>query len=355
VLGSRLDLQDPGTLLKRPVDTAMEAVTMKSLGSPAVSAPGVGEMQIHRKRPREEEVSTDSTADGSASGLATPSICEEGPRPEKAYKNTAFLNSDSARLIRIMCELEEPRVRMKEHGIDRVVMFFGSARAKPKAQYEVALQEAQAKVLEKPDDARAKASLERLQKQAFLIPMFDVTRDLAQMLTEWSQSRVKDGKHRYVVGTGAGPGMMQAANHGAALAKGPSLGFGISLPFEDGLNPYVTPELGFEFHYFFTRKFWMTWRCMGLVVAPGGLGTCDELFELITLMQTGKLKRALPVVLIGKKFWSECINWKAFVDYGMISEEDANQLHFADTAEEAFEHLRNGLEKLEASGISLNP
>jgi len=254
-----------------------------------------------------------------------------------------------------MCELEEPRVRMQEHGVDRVVMFFGSARAKPKAQYDLALQEAQAKIVEKPDDARAKASLERLKKQAFLIPMFDVTRDLARMLTEWSHDRFKEGKHKYVVGTGAGPGMMQAANHGASLAKGPSLGFGISLPFEDGLNPYVTPELGFEFHYFFTRKFWMTWRCMGLVVAPGGLGTCDELFELITLMQTGKLKRALPVVLIGKKFWSECINWKAFVDYGMISEEDANQLHFADTAEEAFEYLKHGLEKLEASGLSLNP
>jgi len=317
----------------------------------------VGADKVHnqKKRVRKEDVSTDTTADCSSSGTASPSVCEEGPRPLKAYKNSTFLNSDNARLIRIMCELQEPSVRMQAHGVDRVVMFFGSARAKPKAEYEAALQQAQAKIIEKPDDAWAKASLERLKKQAFLIPMFDVTRDLARMLTEWSQSRVKEGKHRYVVGTGAGPGMMQAANHGAALAKGPSLGLGISLPFEDGLNPYVTPELGFVFHYFFTRKFWMTWRCMGLVVAPGGLGTCDELFELITLMQTGKLKRALPVVLIGKQFWSECINWKAFVDFGMISEEDANQLHFVDTAEDAFEHLKRGLENLEASGINLNP
>merc|ERR1719174_3531891 len=126
---------------------------------------------------------------------------------------------------------------------------------------------------------------------------------------------------------------MEAANKGATLAGGKSIGFGISLPFEDGLNPYVTPSLGFEFHYFFTRKFWMSYKCMGLVVAPGGLGTCDELFEVVTLMQTGKIKRQLPVILIGRKFW------QAFVDYGMISEQDASQLIFADTAEEAFPHL----------------
>jgi len=304
-----------------------------------------------RKRPQEgNAVQSEISANGTKASSSM-----EGPRPQKSYRNSEFLNSDSARLIRIMCELEEPRVRMEEKGVDRVVMFFGSARAKPKAQYEAALKEAQAKVAATPDDVRAQASLERLKKQAFLIPMFDTTRDLARMLTEWSVQRTKEGKHGYVVGTGAGPGMMQAANHGAALAHGPSLGFGISLPFEDGLNPYVTPDLGFEFHYFFTRKFWMTWRCMGLVVAPGGLVTCDELFELITLIQTGKLKRTMPVILIGKQFWRECINWKAFVDYGMISEEDANQLCFADTAQEAFDYLREGLEKLEASGVSLAP
>ena len=126
-----------------------------------------------------------------------------------------------------------------------------------------------------------------------------------------------------------------SGQRGAALAKGKSIGLGISVPFEDGLNPWVTPELGFEFHYFFTRKFWMAFKCMGLVVAPGGFGTCDELFELLTLMQTGKIKRQLPIVLIGKKFWKDCIQWDAFVHYGMISDWDAQQLRFADTAEEA--------------------
>merc|ERR1719401_3377897 len=151
----------------------------------------------------------------------------------------------------------------------------------------------------------------------------------------------------YSVGTGGGPGMMEAANKGATLAGGKSIGFGISLPFEDGLNPFCTASLGFEFHYFFTRKFWMSYKCMGLVVAPGGLGTCDELFELMTLMQTGKVKRKLPLILIGKQFWHACINWEAFVEYGMISESDASQLHFVDTADEAFEALTSTIMKME--------
>merc|ERR1719401_2440414 len=162
--------------------------------------------------------------------------------------------------------------------------------------------------------------------------------------------RAAQGKTTYSVGTGGGPGMMEAANKGAALAGGQSIGFGISLPFEKGLNPYVTPSLAFEFHYFFTRKFWMSYKCMGLVVAPGGLGTCDELFEVITLMQTGKIKRKLPVILIGRQFWQACINWQAFVEYGMISDSDANQIIFADTAEEAFRALVAGIERMEAGG-----
>ena len=141
--------------------------------------------------------------------------------------------------------------------------------------------------------------------------------------------------------------MMEAANQGAYLAGGKSCGFGISLPFEDRLNPYCSAEMSFEFHYFFTRKFWMAYKVMGLVVAPGGLGTADELFEILTLKQTGRIKRSIPIILIGKKFWQECINWQAFVDYGMISQQDADSLHFADSAEEAFKILREGIETLE--------
>ena len=270
-----------------------------------------------------------------------------GPKPPKAYKNNDFLNSTEARLIRIMCELEEPKERLNANSVDNIVMFFGSARAKPKDQYEAAVKEAEAKVKANPGDAKLQSALVRLKKQEFLVGMFDVVRETCRLLSEWSMKRSKQGLAEYHVGTGGGPGMMAAANEGAALAKGKSIGLGISVPFEDGLNPWVTPELGFEFHYFFTRKFWMAFKCMGLVVAPGGFGTCDELFELLTLMQTGKIKRQLPIVLIGKKFWKDCIQWDAFVHYGMISDWDAQQLRFADTAEEAMQHLIEGIEALE--------
>lgn len=268
----------------------------------------------------------------------------------KAYRNDEFLNSNQARLIRIMCELEEPGARMDAEGVENVVMFFGSARAKPRPAYEAAVREAEAKLAASPGDAGAKAGLERLRKQEFLVGMFDVVVQTTRLLTEWSMRRQAEGRPAYYVGTGGGPGMMQAANEGATKGGGKSAGLGISLPFEDGLNPYVTPSLGFEFHYFFTRKFWMAYKCMGLVVAPGGLGTCDELFELLTLIQTGKIKRPLPVILIGKKFWHDCITWDAFVEYGMISAQDASQLKFADTAEEAFQFLVDGIEKMENEG-----
>jgi len=272
-----------------------------------------------------------------------------GPKPPKAYKNNDFLNSNEARLIRVMCELEEPKGRLEENEVENIVMFFGSARAKPKAQYEAAVKEAEAKANASPKDEKLREAFQRLKKQEFLVGMFDVVRETCRQLTVWTAQRATRGLPEYHVGTGGGPGMMAAANEGAAQGKGKSIGLGISVPFEDGLNPWVTPSLGFEFHYFFTRKFWMAFKCMGLVVAPGGFGTCDELFELLTLMQTGKIKRKLPIVLIGKKFWRDCIQWDAFLNYGMISEWDVKQLRFADTPEEAMAHLIEGIEALEAA------
>jgi len=294
------------------------------------------------KRPCEEM----STSAGSDVDVAEAKL---GPKPDKAYKSSEFLNSKGSRMIRMMCELQQPGSVLEEHGVDNVIMFFGSARAKPREEYEQAVKEAEAKAAADQSDKAAQGSLARLQKQAFLIPMFDVVQELARMTTEWSMRREAQGKMAYHVGTGGGPGMMVAANKGATLAGGKSIGFGISLPFEDHLNPYVTPDLAFEFHYFFTRKYWMAYKCMGLVVAPGGLGTCDELFEVITLMQTGKIRRSLPVILIGKQFWKSAINWDFFVQTGMISDEDANQLVFADTAQEAFDALVAGVTALEAT------
>jgi len=269
-----------------------------------------------------------------------------GPKPPKSYKNNEFLNAPEARMIRIMCELQQPGHQLEKEGVENIVMFFGSARAKSREDYEKSLAEAHEAAANNPDDDQKKVDLARLEKMAFIVPYYETTRDLAGKLTRWNIERqpgTRIRKPSYTVGTGGGPGMMLAANEGAMKAGGKSCGFGISLPFEERLNPYCSPELSFEFHYFFTRKFWMAYKLMGLVVAPGGLGTCDELFELLTLKQTGRIKRQLPIVLIGKKFWQDCINWKAFVDYGMISQADMDSLHFADDADEAFKILQTGI------------
>jgi len=155
------------------------------------------------------------------------------------------------------------------------------------------------------------------------------------------------GQRAYHVATGGGPGMMCAANKGAAMENAPTVGFGISVPFEDGLNPYVSPELAFEFHYFFTRKFWMAYKMMGLIIAPGGFGTLDELFELLTLMQTGKIKRKVPIILLGKQYWEAVINWQAMVDHGMIAQDDADGVFIVDTADEAMAILEGKIVDLE--------
>merc|ERR1719428_343929 len=222
-------------------------------------------------------------------------------------------------------------------------MVFGSARAMSREEFDKKTEALKGDTTPAGEQAR-----ERLRKQEFLIKYHEEVTKFGKLFSVWAQDYESEHPgYSVLLGTGGGPGMMEAANKGAYLAGNPSLGFGISVPFEPGLNKYVTPQLAFEYHYFFTRKFWMSAKCKGLVVAPGGLGTCDELFEFLTLVQTGKIKRSIPVVLIGKKFWHDCITWDAFVDYGMISAQDASQLKFADTAEEAFQFLVDGIEKME--------
>lgn len=279
----------------------------------------------------------------------------EGPRPPKCYKDLEFLNSKGARLIRIMCELEQPKQQLDAEGVENIVMFFGSARTKPPGKYEQALAESRTRMEQAPESEEAKEAFTQLQKQAPFVEYYQVVMDVASKVTEWSQERRKNGFAGYFVGTGGGAGITSAANEGAMRAGGKSVAFGISPPSQDGFNPYVTPELSMEFHYFFTRKYWMAYRCMGLVVAPGGLGTCDLLFELLTLMQTFKIRRKLPVILIGSAFWKGCINWQSFVDHGMIASADKDQLHFCDTAEEVMNALTAGIEQLETDLLTLKP
>ena len=197
------------------------------------------------------------------------------------------------------------------------------------------------------DLATATANLSRLKRTEWMCHYYDIVEETARLLAQWGVSRKEHGLQEYSICTGGGPGLMEAANKGASSVKGAkSLGLGISLPFEAGLNRYVSPELAFEFHYFFTRKLWMTLPCKALIVAPGGFGTCDELFEFICLQQTGK-KDWTPVVLLGCEYWKTVINWEAMAQYGTVSDRDIKRLKFVDTAEEVFEYLKVELEKME--------
>eukprot|EP00928_Gymnodinium_smaydae_P043574 TRINITY_DN29161_c0_g2_i1.p1 TRINITY_DN29161_c0_g2~~TRINITY_DN29161_c0_g2_i1.p1 ORF type:complete len:599 (-),score=136.03 TRINITY_DN29161_c0_g2_i1:266-2062(-) len=277
---------------------------------------------------------------------------EQAPCPSKAYKNHEFLNGPHARMMRIICEFEEPKARLEKEGVENIVMIFGSARSKNPETYKQALADAQEKV---KTDPKTQPQLTRLLRMEFLCRYHNETVRLAGLITKFSAERAKKGLPMYHVGTGAGPGMMEAASEGAWREGGKCVGFGISLPFETGLNPYVTPELGFEFHYFFTRKFWMAYKCMGLVVAPGGYGTCDELFEILTLIKTGKIPKRLPVILFGAQYWSDVLDMNYVVKAGLAKMEESNLLYTCDTADEAFERLKSFWLSQEAEALAANP
>ena len=255
-------------------------------------------------------------------------------RPEKAYKNLDFLNSPDARTIRVLCEFIEPRSRFRKHNVRDTVVFFGSARTHEKSVAIAALAEA-----EKANDPAAIAHAKRgLQMARY----YEAAAELAERLTRWSMSLPKSG-HHFVVCSGGGPGIMEAANRGAERAGGRSVSLNISLPHEQQPNPYVTRELALEFHYFFVRKFWFVYLAKALVVFPGGFGTFDELFEVLTLIQTKKAQKKMPVVIYGTDYWNEVVNFNAFVKWGMVSEEDLQLFTFCDTVDDAFNYLRDEL------------
>jgi len=264
---------------------------------------------------------------------------------EKAYENRDFLASREARTLRILSEYLEPQARFARYRIKDTVVFFGSARAISPEAVPAAVAEAQGigtpAVL-----AAAKAAVR-------LAPYYDGARELARKVTEWSKS-LQLPNRRFIVCSGGGPGIMEAANRGASEAHGISIGLGISLPSEPSANPYITRELGFEFHYFFMRKFWFVYLAKALVVFPGGFGTLDELFEILTLVQTRKTVKRLPIVLFGREYWSEILNLDALVRWGTISPDDLQLFKIVDTPDEAFEHLKTELSMLyleaEASG-----
>jgi uncharacterized protein (TIGR00730 family) len=256
---------------------------------------------------------------------------------EKAYKNLEFLTSRDARTIRILAEYLEPQARFERYNVRDTVVFFGSARALPPDSAEAALQEA--------SRAGDPDAVERARKVVKLSRYYEDARVLARMLTEWSKGLSPAGR-RFLVCSGGGPGMMEPANRGASDASGISIGLGISLPTEPTINDFITREMAFEFHYFFMRKFWFVYLSKALVVFPGGFGTLDELCEILTLVQTRKVDRPLPIVLYGDDYWNEVINLDALVRWGTISPKDLKLFRRADTPEEAFRILSTELTRI---------
>ena len=252
----------------------------------------------------------------------------------KAYNNLEFLNSPDARTIRILSEYLEPFSRFHRHGINSFIVFFGSARSK---DLETSKREIvkTASLPEMEDANWNKLRLAEYYEDAVL---------LAKRLTQWSMNR-KTHKQSHVICSGGGPGMMEAANKGAYLAGGKSVGLNISLPHEQIPNPYISAELQLEFHYFFIRKFWFAYFAKALVIFPGGYGTMDELMEVMTLLQTKKIDEELPVVIYGTEYWNEIINFQALVRWGTIDAEDLDLLYFSDSVDDAFSYLTKKLNK----------
>lgn len=273
-----------------------------------------------------------------------------------AYENPAFVNGPDGRLIRIVSEYLEPLARFRREQIQDTVVFFGSARFRGREEADQALEllnNTGSQQLAPQDEQPAtppaifagKATDLQRKRAVAAVEMaryYEDARRLAQMLTHWSKG-LSARRARFVVTSGGGPGIMEAANRGAWEAGGKTIGLNIRLPFEQSPNPYITPSLNFEFHYFFMRKLWFAYLSKALVVFPGGFGTIDEMFEVLTLAQTHKLAKKITVVIYGSDYWKKVFNLDVLVDKGAISPKDIDLFEFADTPEQAFEILKKGL------------
>jgi uncharacterized protein (TIGR00730 family) len=276
-------------------------------------------------------------------------------RAPLSYQNPAFVNSPDGRLVRIISEYSEPLARFRRERIQDTIVFFGSARFRA---HEDASQELELELLDKPGSAAAAPDAEqpatdeeiakgtaselrrrRAEAGVEMARYYEDARQLASLVTKWTQT-LKGRRHRFVVTSGGGPGIMEAANRGAYEAGGKSIGLNIRLPFEQAPNPYITPSLNFEFHYFFMRKYWFAYLAKALVVFPGGFGTLDEMFEVLTLVQTEKLAKKISIVVYGSAYWNSILNLDVLVDKGAISAQDRALFQMADTPEEAFEILK---------------
>lgn len=280
----------------------------------------------------------------------TPSPLPQAPL---AYENPDFLDSPDGRTLRILAEYNEPMARFRRERIQDTVVFFGSARfrALDVASHELELLDNTGSLTPAPEAEQParigepETSALRHKRAEAAVEMaryYEDARSLAHMLTSWSKN-LPGRRHRFVITSGGGPGIMEAANRGAWEAGGKTIGLNIMLPFEQLPNPYITPALNLNFHYFFMRKFWFAYLAKALVVFPGGFGTLDEMFELLTLDQTHKLSKPITIVIYGSSYWKNVINLEMLAEKGTIALKDLDLFHFADTPEEAFAILKDGL------------
>ena len=268
--------------------------------------------------------------------MTDPSQSSSRFSSSSAYKladsDSEFLQRDELRAVRLQLEWFKPELIQQDEGIESTIVVFGSARLLEPQAAHAKLAEAEQALAQSPKDADKKRAVAIAKNQLALAPYYDEAREFGRLVSSVCQI---DGRCEYVVVTGGGPGIMEAGNRGAADVGAKSIGLNIALPFEQTPNAYITPSLCFQFRYFALRKMHFLNRAKALVVFPGGFGTMDELFETLTLLQTGKVKN-VSVVLIGKDYWEDLINWKKFVEYGLISPEDLSLFHFAETAMEAW-------------------
>ena len=257
---------------------------------------------------------------------------EHGEKIPKAYGDREFLNGPNARGLRILAEYLEPQSRFERHQVRDTIVFMGSARTPSREAAEAAMSEAQA---QGGDLAAAREGLG-------MSRYYENARELAKRLTIWSKAL--DGKaKRFVVCTGGGPGIMEAANRGASEARGLNVGLAISIPVEQFDNAYVSRQLAFNFHYFFMRKYWFAYLAKAVIVFPGGFGTLDELFELLTLVQTEKIRKRMPIVLFGKEYWNEVVNFDALVRHGTVAAKDLELVHRTDSVDETYRFITEEL------------
>lgn len=276
-----------------------------------------------------------------------------GDPPLKAYNNPDFVNSPEARVIRIMAEYMEPVTRFSRFNVSGTVVFFGSARIIPpeKADAEIAAVERQISQATGTHRDLLLETLENLRGKRLTSRYYNEAIELSRRITEWGMKHTREGEpRRFLVCTGGGPGIMEAANLGAHQAGGESIGLNISLPFEQTPNQYISATLNFEFHYFFMRKLFFVSLANALVIFPGGFGTLDELMEALTLVQTRKVVKPLPIVLYGTDFWDEVINIPRMAELGVISPEDQRLFHRSNDVDDAFYHLTTELARYHSLG-----